>query len=122
MIPEVPKLVLTEASGKWLKVTWDAVKSDKFYYKLTVKKGEEDFFSEKVNNVPFKLEGLKEGEIYTAYLFVCYTETSKCKSTSKGMELQTVAPTAGSSGKVCLTCTYVLMQLKIWAQFSLDAE
>lgn len=97
VLPKVPKLVVTEASKNWLKVWWNAVKSQKFFYKLVVKQGETEIFNKRVDNVPLKLEDLNEGKVYMAYLSVC-TETSKCNSTSKGTELQTVVPASDSSG------------------------
>ena len=97
--PDVPEIVVIESSEKWLKVTWNLIDYKNFYYKLTVKKGEEDFVSETVDKVPYKLQGLKEGEIYKAYLSICAKDSSKCKSTksNEGVKLQTVASTAASS-------------------------
>ena len=76
---------------------------------MTVKKGEEEFLNKTVDKVPYKLQGLKEGEIYKAYLSICVKNSLKCKSTKskEGVKLQTVASAAASSGKECLSsCIY----------------
>ena len=96
-LPKAPNIVVTEASKNWLKVSWNVVESEKFFYKLVVKQGGKETFNGRVDDLPLKLD-LKEGNVYVAYLSVC-TETSKCNSTSKGMELQTSVPASGSSGK-----------------------
>ena len=98
-LPQVPKLVVTEASENWLKVTWNAFESEKFFYKLVVKQGGTEIFSGRADHLALKLEDLKK-ETFTcmAYLSVC-TEILKCNSTSKGIELQTGGPASSSSGK-----------------------
>ncbi|CAB4041740.1 receptor-type tyrosine- phosphatase S-like, partial [Paramuricea clavata] len=95
--PEIPKLVLIEESRKWLKVSWKAVKYEKFFYKLMIKEGGTVIFNKRVDKVPFILKDLKEGKSYKAYLSVC-TKKSYCKSTnSTGMELSLISAPPESS-------------------------
>lgn len=76
-------------SEKWVKVAWDADKSEKFFYRLVIKQGESVVFDKRVDNGTLKVDDLMEGKMYKATLFVC-TEKSNCKSNSKVMELQTI--------------------------------
>jgi hypothetical protein len=70
-----------------------------------VKQGGTVIFNKRVDEVPFILKDLKEGESYTLHLSVC-TKKSNCKSTnSTGMELRTL-PLPAPSGKEYLTCIY----------------